>query len=64
MSMMHWGKVEGGALANSAGSIFEVERKKSWMSRVMKQAPGVETVLLNRSLEVFSSAVLEETSKG
>ena len=30
----------------------------------MKQAPGVETVLLKMSFEVVSSAVREETSKG
>jgi len=61
---MHWGKVESGTLANSAHSILEVERKKSLMSAVRKQAPGVETTLLNKSLEVGSSAVLEETSSG
>jgi len=59
---LHWGKVESGTVANSARSILEVKRKKSLMSAVRKQAPGVETTLLNKSLEVGSSTVLEETS--
>jgi len=50
--------------SNSARSILEVERKKSLVSRVRKRVPGVVTTLLNNSLEVGSSAVLEETSSG
>jgi len=43
---------------------FRGGEKKSLMSRVKKRAPWVETTLLNKSLEVGSSAVLEETSSG